>query len=67
MKILNKQSGVTLIEILIGVVISMIMMAAMFVSYNAVNSSYSQVIDRAKISQTGRDVTSMLIREYIQR
>ena len=63
MKILNKQSGVTLIEILIGVVISMIMMAAMFVSYNAVNSSYSQVIDRAKISQTGRDVTSMLIRD----
>ena len=48
MKKFNSETGVTLIEILIGVVISMIMMAAMFTSYNAVNNSYSQVIDRAK-------------------
>ena len=51
MKKFNSETGVTLVEILIGVVISMIMMAAMFTSYNAVNNSYSQVIDRAKISQ----------------
>ena len=49
-------SGVTLIEILIGIVISVLMMAAMFTSYQAVNNTYSQVIDRAKISQTGRDI-----------
>ena len=40
-------SGVTLIEILIGVVISVVMMAAMFTSYNVVNSTYSQVTDTA--------------------
>ena len=56
-------SGVTLIEILIGVVISVIMMAAMFTSYQAVNNTYSQVIDRAKISQTGRDIIGMLVRD----
>ena len=32
-------AGVTLVEILIGIVISMIMMAAMFTSYQAVNNS----------------------------
>ena len=63
MKRFNSETGVTLIEILIGVVISMIMMAAMFTSYNAVNNSYSQVIDRAKISQTGRDLIGMLVRD----
>ena len=63
MKKFNSETGVTLIEILIGVVISMIMMAAMFTSYNAVNNSYSQVIDRAKISQTGRDMIGMLVRD----
>ena len=39
MKKFNSETGVTLVEILIGVVISMIMMAAMFTSYNAVNNS----------------------------
>ena len=43
--------GVTLIEILIGIVISMIMMGAMFTSYTVVNNSYSQVSDKAQISQ----------------
>ena len=62
-KNLSSISGVTLIEILIGIVISVIMMAAMFTSYNAVNNTYSQVIDRAKISQTGRDVVGMLVRD----
>ena len=36
-------SGVTLIEILMGVVISIVMMAAMFTSYNVVNNTYSKV------------------------
>ena len=39
------------------------MMAAMFTSYQAVNNTYSQVIDRAKISQTGRDIIGMLTRD----
>ena len=41
-------SGITLIEILIGIVISMIMMGAMFTSYTVVNNSYSQVSDKAQ-------------------
>ena len=38
-KKLSKIAGVTLIEILIGIVISVVMMAAMFTSYNVVNLS----------------------------
>ena len=57
---LSSISGITLVELLIGIVISMIMMGAMFTSYTAINNSYSQVIDKAKISQTGRDVAGMI-------
>ena len=56
-------AGVTLIEILIGIIISVVMMAAMFTSYTVVNNSYSQVADRAKISTAGRDVIGMLLRD----
>ena len=55
--------GITLIEILIGIVVSSIMMAAMYTTYSAVNNTYSQVTDRAKISQSGRDVLGMLTRD----
>ena len=41
-------AGTTLVEILIGIVISVLMMAAIFTSYSAVNNTYSQVIDKAK-------------------
>ena len=43
--------GLTLIEILIGIVITSIMMAAMYTSYNVVNQSYSKVAEKAKISK----------------
>ncbi len=59
----NSIAGVTLIEILIGILISVVMMAAMFTSYTVVNNSYSQVADRAKISTAGRDVIGMLLRD----
>ena len=55
--------GFTLIEILIGIVISSIMMAAMYTTYTVVNKSYSQVTDRAKISRAGRDIVEMLMRD----
>ena len=55
--------GITLVEILIGIVVSSIMMGAMYATYSAVNRTYSQVTDRAKISQTGRDVVGMLMRD----
>ena len=56
-------NGFTLLEILIGVVISTIMMAAIYTSYNVVNSSYSKVTDRAKISRSGRDIVQMIMRD----
>ena len=59
----SKEAGITLVEILIGIVISVLMMAAVFTSYSAVNNTYSQVIDKAKISQTGRDIIGMLVRD----
>ena len=59
----KSMSGITLIEMLIAVVISSVMMAALFTSYNVVNNSYSQVSDRATISRTGRDVVGMLLRD----
>ena len=63
MKKLTNNSGVTLIEILIGILISVIMMGAMFTSYTVVNNSYSQVTDKAAISSAGRDMLGMMIRD----
>ena len=62
---LNRKSiaGITLIEILIGIVISMIMMGAMFTSYTVVNNSYVQVSDKAKISQSARNLLGMIVRD----
>ena len=66
MKRLKNCSGVTLVEILIGIVVSVIIMGAMYASYTAINSSYSQVTDKAKASQTGRNVLGMMMRELRQ-
>ncbi len=59
----NHVVGFTLVEIMLGVVISSIMMAAMYTTYNVVNNSYSQVVDRAKISRSGRDIVGMIMRD----
>ena len=48
---------------LIGVVISTIIMGAMYITYSVVNQSYSQVTNKAKISRSGRDIIEMLIRD----
>ena len=55
--------GLTLVEVLIGIVITTIMMAAMYTSYNVVNKSYSRVSEKAKISKSSRDLVSMLMRD----
>ena len=60
---LNNNVGLTLIEILIGIVISSLMMAAMYTTYSVVNNSYSQVTDRAKINRSGRDLIGMMMRD----
>ena len=56
-------AGLTLIEIMIGIVITTIMMAAVYTSYSVVNQSYSQVTDKAKISRASRDIVTMLMRD----
>jgi len=56
-------AGLTLIEILVGVVVASVMVTAMYTSYNVVNNSYSKVTDRASISRSGRDVIEMLMRD----
>ena len=59
----NKITGLTLIEIVVGLVMTTIMMAAMYTSYIAVNNSYSQVTDKATISRSGRDIMGMITRD----
>jgi len=60
---LSKIAGVTLIEMLIGVAVSSIMIAAMYSSYTVINNSYSKVTDVASISRSGRDIVAMLMRD----
>ena len=55
--------GLTLVEILIGIVITTIIMAAMFTTYTIVNQTYNQVSEKAKISRSSRDLVSMLMRD----
>jgi len=55
--------GISLVELLIGIVITSIMMTAMYTSYTVVNKTYSQVSERAKISRSSRDLVSMLMRD----
>ena len=62
-KKLNKIAGLTLIEILIGIVVSSLMMAAIYSTYSIVNNTYNQVVEKAKISRSSRDLIELLIRD----
>ena len=57
-----KHIGLTLIEILIGVIVSSLMMAAIYSTYSIVRT-YNQVVDKAKISQSSRDLVGLLMRD----
>ena len=48
---------------LIGVVVSSIMIAAMYTSYTVINNSYSKVTDVAAISRSGNDIVAMMMRD----
>ena len=53
----NKNNkGLTLIEILISIIITSVMIMAMYTSYNVVSGAYQQVSDKAKISGSSRDL-----------
>ena len=56
-------AGLTLIEIMIGIIITTIMMAAMYTTYSVVNKTYTQVTSRANISRSGRDIIEMIMRD----
>ena len=60
-KKLISTAGLTLIEILIGVVVSTIMMAAIYTTYTVVNTTYGQVLEKAKVSRSSRDLIELLI------
>ncbi len=60
---LKNIAGLSLVEMLIGIVITSMMIMAIITSYNVVNKSYSQVTDRAKISRSGRDIVEMMMRD----
>ena len=56
-------TGLTLIEILIGIIVSSIMMAAIYTTYSVVNTTYNQVLEKAKVSRASRDLIELLIRD----
>ena len=62
-KDLKKIAGITLIEMLVGIAVTALMMGAMFATYTVVNNSYRQVIDKATISRSGRDIVGMMIKD----
>ncbi len=62
-KKLKTIQGLTLVEILISVVVSSLMMAAIYTTYSIVNTSYNQVLEKAKVSRSSRDLIELLIRD----
>ena len=59
----EKIAGVTLIELMIGILVTSLMMGAMFTTYRVVQGSYQQVTDKAKVSRSSRDVVGMIIKD----
>ena len=62
-KLIKNILGLTLVEILIVLVVSSMMMAAMYTTYSIVNATYGQVVDKAHISRSSRDLIELLIRD----
>ena len=56
-------TGLTLIEILIRIIVSSYMMAAIYTTYSIVNTTYNQVLEKAKVSRSSRDLIELLIRD----
>lgn len=56
-----KPKGLTLVEVLIAIVVSSVVVAAMFFTYNTFQTSYRGIMDRANISQNARSSLSMIV------
>tara|TARA_B100001079_G_scaffold234004_1_gene215080 strand:+ start:284 stop:1165 length:882 start_codon:yes stop_codon:yes gene_type:complete len=58
-----KNSGFTLVEILVALVISVISIGAIFSSYQYFNQTHKSVSQKAAISQSGREALSVIARD----
>ena len=59
----TRNSGFTLAEVLVSIVIGVISIAAAFASYNYFNKSYKSVSQKAAINSTAREALSLLTKE----
>ena len=59
----KKNTGITLVEILISIIIGTISAAAIFYSYNIFNKSYQSVVDKANMSSAARNAISMILKD----
>ena len=57
---MKNNQGLSLIEILIAIVVSTVVMAAMFFTYNTFQNSYQGIMDRSVISQNARTALSII-------
>ena len=59
----SKILGFTLVETLVAIVIGVISVTALFYSYQFFNKSYQGILDKASISQSGRDALRIIARD----
>ena len=59
----NKNSGFTLAEVLVAIVIGIISIAAAFSSYGYFNKSYKSVSQKASINNSARDALTVIARD----
>ena len=59
----SKNSGFTLAEVLVSIVIGVISIAAAFSSYNYFNKSYKSVSQKAAINSSAREALSIITRD----
>ena len=59
----SKNSGFTLTEVLVAVVIGVISIAAAFASYGYFNKSYKSVSQKAAINSAARDALTVIARD----
>tara|TARA_B100000959_G_scaffold178280_1_gene186466 strand:- start:1810 stop:2544 length:735 start_codon:yes stop_codon:yes gene_type:complete len=58
-----KNKAFTLIETLVALVIGMIAIGAMYFAYQYFNSSYQSIVDRASMSEAGRNSLSLIAKD----
>ena len=59
----NRNSGFTLAEVLVSIVIGVISIAAAFASYNYFNKSYKSVSQKAAINSSAREALTVIARD----